>query len=140
MKTTVTDPICGMEVDPNNAAATAEHDGGTFYFCSEHCRQKFVNETPAVPADGHVENGQSCCHGGHHPEAETAAGERKPAKKYFCPRHSNRRGCALSGVGLAPEPGYRRRSHEPELRVSHRKRAPFAPSISLASFLSNDFP
>ena len=43
--TTVTkDPICGMTVD----AATAIHadrEGKTFYFCSEHCRQKFVSQT-----------------------------------------------------------------------------------------------
>src|SRR5664279_5459331 len=112
MKTTVTDPICGMEVDPTNAAATAEHDGGTFYFCSEHCRQKFVKETPAVPADGHVENGQSCCHGGHHPEAETAAGERKPEKKYFCPMcegvGSDAPGsCPKCGMALERDPTFR---------------------------------
>ena len=39
------DPVCGMNVD----AATALHverDGKTFYFCSDHCRQKFLS-TPA---------------------------------------------------------------------------------------------
>jgi Cu+-exporting ATPase len=101
-----------MEVDPNNAAATAEHDGGTFYFCSEHCRQKFVNETPAVPADGHVKNGQSCCHEGHHPEAETAAGERKPAEKYFCPmcdgvESDKPRSCPKCGMPLERNPAFR---------------------------------
>ena len=37
-----TDPICGMKVDPTSAIF-AERDGQTFYFCSEHCRQKFLS-------------------------------------------------------------------------------------------------
>jgi len=32
-----TDPVCGMKVD-RQKALTAEHDGHTFFFCSEHCK------------------------------------------------------------------------------------------------------
>jgi len=32
-----TDPVCGMKVD-RDKALTAEHDGHTFFFCSEHCK------------------------------------------------------------------------------------------------------
>jgi len=35
------DPICGMTVD-EATALHAERDGETFYFCSEHCRKKFL--------------------------------------------------------------------------------------------------
>jgi hypothetical protein len=35
-----TDPVCGMTVDKANAL-TAERDGRTYYFCSEHCRHAF---------------------------------------------------------------------------------------------------
>ena len=35
------DPICQMEVN-EATALSAERDGATFYFCSEHCRQKFI--------------------------------------------------------------------------------------------------
>lgn len=42
----VIDPICGMTVD-HAAALRAERDGQTFYFCSDHCRQKFL-VTPAT--------------------------------------------------------------------------------------------
>jgi Cu+-exporting ATPase len=35
------DPICGMTVD-EATPLHAERDGRTFYFCSEHCRQKFL--------------------------------------------------------------------------------------------------
>ena len=37
------DPICGMAVD-EASLLRAEHDGQTFYFCSEHCRKKFVEQ------------------------------------------------------------------------------------------------
>ncbi len=36
-----TDPVCGMTVD-RASALTAERDGRTHYFCSEHCRRDFV--------------------------------------------------------------------------------------------------
>ncbi|UER55407.1 heavy metal translocating P-type ATPase [Kineosporiaceae bacterium SCSIO 59966] len=45
--TTVVDPVCGMNVDPKTAAATREHDGSTFYFCSPGCAATF-------DADPHV--------------------------------------------------------------------------------------
>jgi hypothetical protein len=35
-----TDPVCGMKVDKARAL-TAEHDGHTYFFCSDHCREKF---------------------------------------------------------------------------------------------------
>ena len=37
------DPICGMTVDEASAPLHAERDGQTFYFCSDHCRQKFLS-------------------------------------------------------------------------------------------------
>jgi YHS domain-containing protein len=33
-----TDPVCGMKVD-REKALTAERDGHTYYFCSEHCKE-----------------------------------------------------------------------------------------------------
>jgi xanthine dehydrogenase accessory factor len=36
------DPVCGMTVSILGAAATAEIDGVTYYFCSQHCRHSFV--------------------------------------------------------------------------------------------------
>src|SRR5512134_46667 len=40
------DPVCGMEVDPAEAAGKREYKGKTYYFCSDHCVNKF---------DGHPE-------------------------------------------------------------------------------------
>lgn len=38
----VTDPVCGMRIDADDAVASAEHDGRTFYFCSQTCHDVFV--------------------------------------------------------------------------------------------------
>jgi Cu+-exporting ATPase len=42
-----TDPVCGMRVDPDDAAATAEYEGETYYFCSEVCRDAFLADPAA---------------------------------------------------------------------------------------------
>ncbi|MDQ2636210.1 MAG: heavy metal translocating P-type ATPase, partial [Actinomycetota bacterium] len=39
--TLVIDPVCGMKVDPKTAAATREHEGTTFWFCSTGCAETF---------------------------------------------------------------------------------------------------
>lgn len=38
------DPVCGMDISPDSAAAQEEHDGTTFYFCSDGCHQAFLND------------------------------------------------------------------------------------------------
>jgi P-type Cu+ transporter len=38
----VTDPVCGMRIDPDDAAATAEYEGKMYYFCSQVCHDAFV--------------------------------------------------------------------------------------------------
>lgn len=40
------DPVCGMQVDPTNAAGQSDFEGTKFYFCSEECKRKF-DENPA---------------------------------------------------------------------------------------------
>jgi Cu+-exporting ATPase len=35
------DPVCGMKVEPSQAAASIEHHGATVYFCSVSCAAKF---------------------------------------------------------------------------------------------------
>mgnify|MGYP006279303805 CR=1 FL=1 len=41
------DPVCGMEVDPANAAAEVSHEGVTYYFCNPGCAERF-NAEPAA--------------------------------------------------------------------------------------------
>ena len=47
------DPVCGMDVDERTAAATAEYQGTTYYFCAPGCKkafekepEKYVHDTP----------------------------------------------------------------------------------------------
>ncbi|MGI8544776.1 MAG: heavy metal translocating P-type ATPase [Aridibacter sp.] len=48
------DPICGMTVTPESAAASVEHNGETVYFCAVSCKEKFaaqnnVVQSPQIP-------------------------------------------------------------------------------------------
>lgn len=48
------DPVCGMKVDPAEAAASHEFAGVTYHFCSAGCHRKFSDNPAAFihsPAD-----------------------------------------------------------------------------------------
>ncbi|MBZ0291509.1 MAG: YHS domain-containing protein [Anaerolineae bacterium] len=55
----VKDPVCGMEIDPKEAAGKSEYQGHTYYFCSSDCKKAFDKE-PEKYVGRHEE------HGGHH--------------------------------------------------------------------------
>src|SRR2546423_12524352 len=38
------DPVCGMSVDPQKAAAKVEHAGKTYFFCAPGCARRFEKE------------------------------------------------------------------------------------------------
>ena len=57
LKSVAKDPICGMTVD-EASALHAERDGKTFYFCSDHCRQKFLSTTAGANPE---EKPGGCC-------------------------------------------------------------------------------
>ncbi len=51
------DPICGMKVDVAKAKAagrTNEHQGRTYYFCSDHCKQSFSKDVMRYVTDPRV--------------------------------------------------------------------------------------
>ena len=35
------DPVCGMDVEPDEAAGQSDFQGNTYYFCSSECKRKF---------------------------------------------------------------------------------------------------
>ena len=52
----VTDPVCGMSVDPRTSPHHAEHQGQDYHFCSAGCRTRFVADperylTPQEPVE-----------------------------------------------------------------------------------------
>jgi P-type Cu+ transporter len=90
------DPVCGMTVDPREAAGTAVHDGHTYYFCSPSCRERFQ----AAP-ETYVERRS----------AEVIDTSRPPsgdeAVEYTCPMHPEVRqrgpgACPTCGMALEP--------------------------------------
>jgi|HubBroStandDraft_1064217.scaffolds.fasta_scaffold945956_2 YHS domain-containing protein len=38
------DPVCGMQVDENKAAATSSYQGKKYSFCGQECKNKFDSE------------------------------------------------------------------------------------------------
>lgn len=38
----VTDPVCGMQIEPDDAAGTIDYQGTAYYFCSQACRDAFA--------------------------------------------------------------------------------------------------
>lgn len=43
----VTDPVCGMKIDSEDAAGKLEYDGKTYYFCSLYCKREFEEDPEA---------------------------------------------------------------------------------------------
>ena len=44
----VTDPVCGMTIDPDTAAAKRDYQGNTYYFCSQNCADTFDKDPEKV--------------------------------------------------------------------------------------------
>jgi Cu+-exporting ATPase len=38
---TVTDPVCGMQLEPSQAEAQTVYEGVAYFFCSNECRTTF---------------------------------------------------------------------------------------------------
>ncbi len=90
----VTDPVCGMEVTPGEAAGdSAEHAGTTYWFCNPGCRERFIADPgryldPPKPA----------------PTGQASA---KDTRIYTCPMHPEVRqvgpgSCPTCGMALEP--------------------------------------
>ena len=87
----VTDPVCGMKVDPATSKHRLEHGGTTFHFCSAGCRTKFE----ANP-DKYLKPAKAA--------APIAA---QKAAIYTCPMHPEIRqqgpgNCPICGMALEP--------------------------------------
>lgn len=97
------DPVCGMNVTPDEAAGKAEHQGRTFYFCSERCLEKFRAE-PGKFAERRDKNGEQ-----ERVKHEVAGGgsASRSTGTYTCPMHpevvSDQPGdCPKCGMALEP--------------------------------------
>ncbi|MEX2093176.1 MAG: heavy metal translocating P-type ATPase [Pirellulales bacterium] len=94
------DPICGMTVD-ERTGLSAERDGEKLYFCSRHCREKFLGPPPSEPMVVTLGGGPSARQSAAVPDAATDA-------IYTCPMHPEieQRGpgtCPKCGMALEPK-------------------------------------
>jgi Cu+-exporting ATPase len=91
------DPVCGMMVDPQKAAAKAEHRGKTYYFCSKRCQERFL-QTPdtflQAPGLGGMDSG--------HGRAGDAVRQAPEGARYTCPMHPE---VVQIGPGTCPKCG-----------------------------------
>ena len=111
----LTDPVCGMTVEPAPAAGTLVHGGRTFAFCSRECLERFRADperyagvprpapTPAAPA----------------PTAP-------PGTAYTCPMHpeivrSEPGACPICGMALEPRVATLEEAANPELVDMERR-------------------
>jgi Cu+-exporting ATPase len=120
------DPICGMTVD-ESSPLRAVRDGQTYFFCSEHCRKKFVEQTHAAESvapevganasgDGHGHDHRKselspAPHGHSHLHRGEATVKPSAAAKYFCPMcpsvESDKPGdCPKCGMALERNPAW----------------------------------
>ena len=93
----VTDPVCGMTVDPVTALSV-ENDGRQVHFCSERCRDRFVAD-PAKFTPGDV--------GAESHQARETPGVQSTASEWTCPMHPEIRRpgpgpCPICGMALEP--------------------------------------
>jgi Cu+-exporting ATPase len=59
----VKDPVCGMTIDEDQAAATVEYQGQLYYFCAPGCKTAFEQEPEKyVGAEGGPEHEQGQGH------------------------------------------------------------------------------
>ncbi|MEQ8498599.1 MAG: heavy metal translocating P-type ATPase [Sneathiellaceae bacterium] len=90
----VTDPVCGMQVDPATASHSIAHDGHLWHFCSGRCADRFAADPGRyVGDDGRV--------------VPPAPAEAQPGASYTCPMHpevvqDGPGSCPICGMALEP--------------------------------------
>src|SRR6516162_6460048 len=87
----VLDPVCGMTLSPDDAVGHIEHEGQTYYFCSQSCLDQFRATSEAFL--------------GAPPATTATAADRE--REYTCPMHPEVRqkgpgACPKCGMALEP--------------------------------------
>ena len=130
------DPVCGMMVDPQQAAGKVEHDGKTYYFCSARCAERFRNEPGkflAAPGTAGME----------HKAPPVAAPAVAKNVRYTCPMHPEilqigPGTCPKCGMALEPMDIVAEEQADPEYE-SMRKRFWVSAALSLPLLMLSMF-
>src|SRR5919205_571278 len=126
------DPVCGMTIDPADAAGQTDYQGQTYYFCHESCLERF-REDPAQfleggsaeaapPADPGAE--YICPMGGM--ALEPAVPRAATVTRWTCPMHpevvrDEPGSCPICGMALEPMTVAAADEENPELRDMTRR-------------------
>ncbi len=110
--TKVIDPVCGMQVDTQQAPHQIDYQGQTYFFCCHHCQAKFQ-------ADPH-----RYIHPSQQPSPTPPAA--KPGTRYICPMcegvESDQPGpCPRCGMGLEPAEPTAESTEDPETQDLMRR-------------------
>jgi len=105
------DPVCGMDVTPEEAAGSWQYRGHTFYFCNESCLERFQADPEAFLAP---------------PAGQTAQPAADSSAIYTCPMDPEvrQRGpgvCPKCGMALEPLTVTREDEANPELALMQRR-------------------
>lgn len=109
----VKDPVCGMDVDPDNAGEHVEYRGVIYHFCSIGCRDKFARSTAqylALPVSGLAQE-----------IPDPPARKSSPGQQWTCPMHpeviqDHPGACPRCGMALEPLRPLDTGQADPELR------------------------
>jgi len=114
--TTVRDPICGMQVEPQKAAGKSVFQDKEYFFCSLGCKAKFNADPARYVEPVRPSDEGSCCHAGHehahHQHEGTDPLRPSSNAKYFCPMcpdvESDRPAdCPKCGMALELNPAWK---------------------------------
>jgi Cu+-exporting ATPase len=108
------DPVCGMSVDPQAAAASIDYQGKSYFFCSRSCAQKFQADPESYLARASTLA-----------EPRAMPHESKEAVSYTCPMHPeivrDRPGsCPICGMALEPRTATGEEPNEELLSMTRR--------------------
>ncbi|MFW5846176.1 MAG: heavy metal translocating P-type ATPase, partial [Planctomycetota bacterium] len=123
----VTDPVCGMQVDPETSRHHLEHDGADWYFCSAGCKERFQAEPERYrdadqePSEDH---GGCCHHDGERSDRDTHSASADAT--YTCPMHPEVR---QQGPGSCPECGMALEPAAPRMSGRTEYTCPMHPEV-----------
>jgi len=139
------DPVCGMSVDPANAAAKIEYQGKSYFFCSKRCGERF-SANPArflqPPGTADMEQDHSA-HTHHTPVVKEPIAAEQTQARYTCPMHPEviqigPGSCPKCGMALEPLDVFAEVEADPEYD-SMRRRFWISAGLSLPVLLLGMF-
>jgi Cu+-exporting ATPase len=115
-QTHVADPVCGMGAEDADSFSRYEHEGQDYYFCGDHCLEKFKKN----PGDFLAKQTGAPAESAQNDKAVTG-------RKYTCPMHPE---IGKGGPGFCPKCGMALEPVAPEAQVSRTEyTCPMHPEI-----------